>query len=123
MYYVNFIDFGRYYAYSLGLFTFTNQWIIVRNQPKLVGFGYNPQETPHNTVRGPELADVLNSRHAMSASQCVSQVKKQERSGAPGGILLRGYKLQSKSVCNGETRFRNKICAQCFHCNLVFVSK
>ena len=38
--------------------------------------GETSHRRPYNTVRGPELADVLNSRNAMSASQCISQVQK-----------------------------------------------
>ena len=41
--------------------------------PKLES-GETSHRRPHNTVRGPELAEVLNSRNAMSASQCISQV-------------------------------------------------
>ena len=36
--------------------------------------GETSHRRPHNTVRGPELADVLNSRNTMSASLCISQV-------------------------------------------------
>ena len=59
--------------------------------------GETSHRRPHNTVRGPELADVLNSRNAMSASQCISQVKKQERSGAPGGIFFQ-YTLYAATI-------------------------
>ena len=49
-------------------------WSQVKYQQSGFEWGETSHRRPHNTVRGPELAEVLNSRNAMSASQCISQV-------------------------------------------------